>query len=665
MHRLWRAAWEGQQPLQLHGEGRNRLPTLHVQDLAAFAEAVVLQQPAGRYLLACDEEAVSQAELLGAVGQLLGNKQMQTLSGDATLLQPAPSPLLLLDLPFSASSLPQPGEMLRCCPRGLLGHLPLVLQQLLQARGLTPLRILIRGPPAAGKTHLAQRLAQLYGLLHINTAAVLAELPLMDAETQKAAHTQLASREGRISQPLLARMAQHLLARQPAAANQGWVMEGWMRSLAAAQLLTCSAAGGMTAAEKAANRRTTGGSVKSMDKKKSGTGTAGSSSSKEAAEAAGSTGGRTRRSSTAGDECSLAAESSTVQLSPELLPHFLIETSHNNEKEFMWRLESYKQLLQEDAADLAAKRGAILSALQAASHSSAASSHDTPGRAARATGEQRSTSPSKAAAANAAAAAAAPDASALPPDVKLPEHGGFVAFFEDAGLQLPPALGGKGAAAPGSSWLDLGLDKLAAAAEALAAEKATRDQQRLQAAARPLAANLMGGVLPAVMAGLVKVALSRPADPCQVIADELLAAAAQLEATYADPYDAPVYSIQLAKVEAKAAREAARAAAAAAKAAREEAAAAAAAAAVQQEAEAAAAVSSFTAGSMGSFAGPPAVPTLDTATAAAGGGSQPPTRPGSAVVGSNAASRAAVRTSAAATGSPGRSVKPTASVRGH
>lgn len=54
----------------------------------------------------------------------------------------------------------------------------------------------------------------------------------------------------------------------------------------------------------------------------------------------------------------------------------------------------------------------------------------------------------------------------------------------------------------------------------------------------------------------------------QVIADELLAAAAQLEASYADPYDEPVYGIQLAKVEAKAAREAARAAAAAAKAAR-------------------------------------------------------------------------------------------------
>jgi hypothetical protein len=100
---------------------------------------------------------------------------------------------------------------------------------------------------------------------------------------------------------------------------------------------------------------------------------------------------------------------------------------------------------------------------------------------------------------------------------------------------------------------------------------------------------------------------------------------------------------------------------------REQAAEAAAAAAAQQEAEAAAASSSMAAGSMGSFGGPPAVPALDTAAAAAaaaGGASQPPTRPGSAVVGSKAASRA-VRTSTAATGSPGRSVKPTASVRGH
>jgi hypothetical protein len=69
--------------------------------------------------------------------------------------------------------------------------------------------------------------------------------------------------------------------------------------------------------------------LQAMDKKKSNTGTVGSSSSssssKEAGEAAGNTGGRTRRSSTAIDDATLAAESSAVQLNAELLPHFLIE----------------------------------------------------------------------------------------------------------------------------------------------------------------------------------------------------------------------------------------------------------------------------------------------------------------------------------------------------
>jgi hypothetical protein len=66
-------------------------------------------------------------------------------------------------------------------------------------------------------------------------------------------------------------------------------------------------------------------SVQAIDKKKSGTGSVGSSSGKETAEAAGSTAGRTRRSSNACDDSAIAAESSTVQLNAELLPHFLVE----------------------------------------------------------------------------------------------------------------------------------------------------------------------------------------------------------------------------------------------------------------------------------------------------------------------------------------------------
>jgi adenylate kinase len=78
LHPLFKAAWEGDEPLPIFGDGTNRLPTLHVRDLAAFAESVVRQQPQGsRYLLAADDALVTQAELVSAVGSLLGNKQTQ------------------------------------------------------------------------------------------------------------------------------------------------------------------------------------------------------------------------------------------------------------------------------------------------------------------------------------------------------------------------------------------------------------------------------------------------------------------------------------------------------------------------------------------------------------------------------------------------------------
>jgi len=95
LHLLWRAAWEGQQPLQVHGPGHNRLPTLHVTDLAAFCAAVALQepqeqqqqqqqllqgrppaqqqqqQPQGKYWVAVDAAHVTQRQLVEGIGQLL------------------------------------------------------------------------------------------------------------------------------------------------------------------------------------------------------------------------------------------------------------------------------------------------------------------------------------------------------------------------------------------------------------------------------------------------------------------------------------------------------------------------------------------------------------------------------------------------------------------
>nr|ADI46823.1 FAP75f [Volvox carteri f. nagariensis] len=57
---------------------------------------------------------------------------------------------------------------------GLLAHLPGVVAEFLAARSLTPLRLLVTGPPLSGKTHLARRLAHRYGLSYINVPLLLA-----------------------------------------------------------------------------------------------------------------------------------------------------------------------------------------------------------------------------------------------------------------------------------------------------------------------------------------------------------------------------------------------------------------------------------------------------------------------------------------------------------
>lgn len=85
----------------------------------------------------------------------------------------------------------------------------------------------------------------------------------------QAAHAQLASKEAKISQQIMAKMAQHLLSLHPEATNQGWIMEGWPKSLQAARLFCSGPAGGDTgkASGDRGARRVTGNVGKVRNKK--------------------------------------------------------------------------------------------------------------------------------------------------------------------------------------------------------------------------------------------------------------------------------------------------------------------------------------------------------------------------------------------------------------
>jgi len=101
--------------------------------------------------------------------------------------------------------------------------------------------------------------------------------------------------------------------------------------------------------------------------------------------------------------------------------------------------------------------------------------------------------------------------------------------------------------------------------ELAAAEWVQRTHAKAAVGAAPLRCYLLGAVLPAITAGLAGCVVHQPDIRLAVLAARLLSAADSLDSAYLDPYSADVYAVQLAKVNAKAAREAARAEAAHAK----------------------------------------------------------------------------------------------------
>lgn len=134
------------------------------------------------------EEALMLSPFSGANPGLccLGNssadasmqRQRQVQRRGILMLQSIDLPLRTTQL--AVAPLPAPRS-----PGGILDALESVVAEMLDARSLTPLRVLIRGAPASGKSLLAERLARLYGLPLVRASTILAEAAHCDTELQK------------------------------------------------------------------------------------------------------------------------------------------------------------------------------------------------------------------------------------------------------------------------------------------------------------------------------------------------------------------------------------------------------------------------------------------------------------------------------------------------
>ncbi|XP_009004769.3 adenylate kinase 7 isoform X3 [Callithrix jacchus] len=154
LHTFFKMAWLGEIPaLPVFGDGTNVIPAIHVLDLAGVIQNVIDHAPKPRYLVAVDESVHTLEDLVkqDRLDHLLVNLRMEALFVKENF-----------NIRWAAQT-------------GFVENINSILKEYKQSRGLMPIKICILGPPAVGKSSIAEELSKYYKLHHIQLKDVISE----------------------------------------------------------------------------------------------------------------------------------------------------------------------------------------------------------------------------------------------------------------------------------------------------------------------------------------------------------------------------------------------------------------------------------------------------------------------------------------------------------
>eukprot|EP00842_Homolaphlyctis_polyrhiza_P001759 jgi/Hompol1/2584/HPOL_001428-RA len=164
-HSLFKAAWMNEPELPCFGDGSNNLPTIHLDDLISIIAETIETTPENKYLVAVDESKNTLYDITKAISESLGTGMVKKLPKEQAFLQKTISQA---DYDMLTTNLKlDPGHIKEMSiewkyESGLVENLPQMIQEYKDARGLWPLKIVIHGPPASGKSFYAQKIAEHY-----------------------------------------------------------------------------------------------------------------------------------------------------------------------------------------------------------------------------------------------------------------------------------------------------------------------------------------------------------------------------------------------------------------------------------------------------------------------------------------------------------------------
>ncbi|ERE73390.1 adenylate kinase 7-like isoform 1 [Cricetulus griseus] len=193
LHAFFKMAWLGEMPaLPVFGDGTNVIPAIHVLDLAGRKTALEKKGfgvHINPFLLpfVSDEMGVNttptakipETSQLTCISKNTGPGRIQKVPKENAFLTKDLTQdcldHLLVNLRMEALFVKENFNIRWVAQSGFVENIGSILKEYKQSRGLLPIKICILGPPAVGKSSIAEELAKYYKLHHIKIKDVISE----------------------------------------------------------------------------------------------------------------------------------------------------------------------------------------------------------------------------------------------------------------------------------------------------------------------------------------------------------------------------------------------------------------------------------------------------------------------------------------------------------
>ncbi|KAJ8007321.1 hypothetical protein DPEC_G00116320 [Dallia pectoralis] len=254
LHYFFKASWLGERAtLPVFGAGTNIIPTIHVSDLAGVIQNIIDHKPKKPCFIAVDDSKNTFEDIVKTISLVLGHGEIEKVPKEQAYLTKA---LTEVEVEYLSVNLQLEPVLLKdnfnihwVSKSGIVNGINQVVEEYKQSRRLQPVKICLLGPPAVGKSTVAEKLCKHYKLLHVRLRDVIDEKISHLVETVKwgqqqgtggeslsIAQIQLDSLkssmqqdEGRLSKELLYVIMREKLNSKPCR-DQGFVLDGFPKT---------------------------------------------------------------------------------------------------------------------------------------------------------------------------------------------------------------------------------------------------------------------------------------------------------------------------------------------------------------------------------------------------------------------------------------------------